>query len=76
MMDAALGSEREQFLTPADVGRLVGLTPAGVKVAVRTGRLPVAAFTLRGGRLFRPLDVQSFVAARQARSRQHRADAR
>ena len=72
-MDVARGSEREQFLTPADVGRLAGLSPAGVKVAVRAGKLPVAAFTVRGGRLFRPVDVQSFLSARQARTR-HGAD--
>jgi len=74
-MDVALGSELEQFLTPADVGRLVGMTAAGVKVAVRAGKLPVAAFTARGGRLFRLVDVEAFLTARQARTRCPAGDA-
>ena len=41
-----------RFLLSADVGRLLGITPAAVRQAANTGRLPVAAVTEGGVRLF------------------------
>jgi DNA-binding transcriptional MerR regulator len=46
-----------QYLTPADVGRRLGCTPAAVRAMERRGVLKAAARTERGGRLFREADV-------------------
>jgi hypothetical protein len=53
-----------EFLLPADAAHLLGLTPAGVKLAVKTGRLRVAAKTRRGVHLFRLEDVETFRRSR------------
>lgn len=42
----------------ADVGRALGVVPATVKKLTVGGRLPVAARTPRGTRLFLPADVE------------------
>ncbi len=59
--------ESTQYLTVSDVGRLVDLTPAGVRVAVARGQLRVARTTARGWRLFSRADVDAFIAARAKR---------
>ena len=57
---------QEPFLEAGDVGKLLGLTAAAVRQAASRGRIPVAAVTLRGGRLFLRSDVV------RARRRWHR----
>lgn len=49
-----------ELLTPADAGRILDLSPAGVRLAADDGRLPVAAMTPTGGRLFNRGDVERF----------------
>jgi DNA-binding transcriptional MerR regulator len=47
----------ERFLTPAEAGRLLGLTAASVRRLERLGTLPTSATTEGGIRLFRRADV-------------------
>ena len=54
----------ETLLESADVARALDLTPASVRALAGRGRLPIAAITPRGARLFRLEDVE---AARRAR---------
>lgn len=61
-----------EFLTPADAARILGLTPAGVRLAAHDGRLRVAATTPSGVRLFLREDVEAFSRAR-SRARRKRA---
>jgi hypothetical protein len=58
--------ELEVWLTKADVGRLLGLTPSAIRAAAIAGRLTVAATTATGVRLFRREDVEAYVASRRA----------
>jgi len=55
----------KQYLESADVGRQAGLVTASVRAAVASGRLRVAATTLRGTRLFDPKEVEQFLRARR-----------
>jgi hypothetical protein len=55
-----------EFLEPADAARITGLTPAGINAAADQGRLPIAARTRRGTRLYRLADVEAFGARRSA----------
>lgn len=54
-----------QYLTVADAALILGLSGDGVRKAVRTGRLNVAATTPSGMRLFSASEVQRFKRARQ-----------
>jgi DNA-binding transcriptional MerR regulator len=56
------------LLTAADSGRIADLTPAAIRLAARSGRLPVAARTAGGIRLFARADVERFAANRKGRS--------
>jgi DNA-binding transcriptional MerR regulator len=58
----------ERFLTPADAGRLLGLTAASVRRLERVGALPAAATTEGGIRLFRRIEVAA-LARQRARQR-------
>jgi hypothetical protein len=63
-------AEAVEFLTVADVGRLVGLSSDGVRVAAESGRLRVAAHTAGGKiRLFTREDVEAFKRDRSKRRR-------
>ena len=53
------------YLTPADVARLCGVTPAAVRKWERLGRLSCIR-TAGGSRLFRLADVEALRAARQS----------
>jgi DNA-binding transcriptional MerR regulator len=46
------------FLEPADAARVLDRTPATIRDYADSGRLPVAARTVRGLRLFRREDVE------------------
>jgi DNA-binding transcriptional MerR regulator len=63
-----------RFFTPADVGRLLGLSPAAVRAAADRGLIRVAANTIAGGRLFSPDDVDAF-RRRRAAGRPHSPEA-
>jgi excisionase family DNA binding protein len=54
----------QRFLTPAEAGRLLGLTAASVRRLARTGALPTAATTEGGIRLFRRAAVMVLVRRR------------
>lgn len=49
-----------QFLQAADTAAALGITPATVRQAARTGRLRIAGVTRRGTRLFTAEDVECF----------------
>jgi len=53
-----------QLLTPAEAGRLLDLTPAGVRYLERAGKLR-AMRTPTGRRLFRRRDVEQLAAVRR-----------
>ena len=56
----------EVFLEPSDAAREVGVVAATIKAAADAGKLPVAAVTRRGVRLFTAAAVEKF---RQERAR-------
>jgi excisionase family DNA binding protein len=60
--------QAEDFLTPAEVARLAGVTPAAVRLWADTGRIPVLR-TPGGLRLFRFADVVHHLADRQLHGR-------
>lgn len=62
----------EHFLLSADVGRILGLSAAGVRAAAAVGRLLVAAVTPGGVRLFRACDVELLRKEREATKRPRR----
>ncbi len=47
----------EHYLTPADVARRLGVTPAAVRAMEQRGTLRAVGRTERGGRLFSAADV-------------------
>ena len=53
-----------EFMLAAEVARLVGLTPAAVRAAAKSGRLAVAETTDSGVRLFRKDDVEAYLKDR------------
>lgn len=64
-MDASRVERQEaRYLTSADVGRVLGLTPAAVREAAKRGALRPSAVTLGGIRLFSEADVAAYAADR------------
>lgn len=57
-------TRRFDLLTTADAARLLGLSADMVRLLARDGRLPAAAETVRGVRLFRRDDVDALAAER------------
>lgn len=49
---------RELYLTGGDAAKVLGVTPAAVRLMAQRGDLEVAAETEGGIRLFRRLDVE------------------
>jgi DNA-binding transcriptional MerR regulator len=56
-----------RLLLKADVARLLDISPASVREAAISGKLPVAATTERGVRLFSLDDVERFRREREAK---------
>jgi excisionase family DNA binding protein len=56
------------YLTPAEVARLAGVSPCAVRQWADEGRLPVIR-TANGWRFFRRADVEHHLADRQAHGR-------
>ncbi len=63
-VEGAMEDNSEDFLTPAEVARLAGVTPAAVRLWADSGRLPVLR-TPAGLRLFRRADVNHHLTDRQ-----------
>ncbi len=61
----------ENLLTPADAARILGITPATIRLMVATGKLKVAVRTEGGIRLFRRADIERLATQRaeQAKAR-------
>jgi DNA-binding transcriptional MerR regulator len=57
----------EVFLSAADAGRLVQLTPSAIRQMERRGDLKAAARTEGGIRLFRRADVERLAKKRAAK---------
>jgi excisionase family DNA binding protein len=66
----------DDFLTPADVGKLLGVAPATVRQMARQGTLPVAAKTQGGNRLFERQAVNRLLRKRAANRRTAKREAR
>jgi hypothetical protein len=58
-----------EYLTPADVGRIAGVTPGAVRALTARGRLPVAAITAGGVHLYDRETAERYAAERAARRR-------
>jgi DNA-binding transcriptional MerR regulator len=59
--------EEKLFLSAADASRVLGVTPATVRLMARRRDLPVAAMTEGGMHLFRRKDVEALARRRAAR---------
>ncbi len=62
--------EIEILLAPSDAAPIAGIGPQGVTAAARAGRIPIAARTPRGNRLFRLRDIEEFSRKRKARQKE------
>jgi hypothetical protein len=58
-----------EYLEISDAGRKLGLTAAGLRVHVNSGRLVPAAVTARGLHLFTPKQIEKFRQERQQAGR-------
>ena len=56
--------EKARFLSTADASRVLGVTPATVRLMARRGDLPVAAMTEGGMHLFRRTAVEALARKR------------
>ena len=59
--------EPTRYLSTADASRVLGVTPATVRLMVRRGDLPVAAMTEGGIHLFRRTAVEALARRRSRR---------
>jgi excisionase family DNA binding protein len=55
------------YLSVADAAKLLGLTPAAVRLMIRTGKLAIAAKTVGGIQLFRREQVEQLARERAER---------
>jgi excisionase family DNA binding protein len=60
------------FLTPADAARVLGVTPATIRLMVQRGDLRVAAMTESGIRLFERAEVERLASLRSAQVAERR----
>jgi predicted transcriptional regulator len=66
--------KQKKLLSTADAARLLGVTPAAVRLMITNRRLKVAAETEGGIHLFRRSDVEKLASRRElARRRRERA---
>ena len=56
--------EKTRFLSTADASRVLGVTPATIRLMARRGKLPVAAMTEGGMHLFRRTAVEALARRR------------
>jgi hypothetical protein len=64
----------QQLMESADVGRVLGVTPAAVRALVKSGRLASAVCTPRGVRLFDAAVVERLRVERASRAARKTAD--
>ena len=57
---------KKKFLSTADASKVLGVTPAAVRLMVTSGRLKVTAETEGGIHLFRRSEVEKLAARRRA----------
>jgi DNA-binding transcriptional MerR regulator len=57
------------LLEPSEAGRMLGISPSGVRHLTKVGTLMPVATTTRGVRLYAPDDVAKVAAERQKASR-------
>jgi hypothetical protein len=62
------------YLSAADAARILGVTPATVRLMHRRGELPLAAKTEGGVHLFDPTTVKRLAAVRDERATAGRVD--
>ncbi len=55
-----------RFMLVSDVARALGLSPTSIRLLAAQGRLPVAATTIAGVRLFDPRRVERLAQERAA----------
>jgi CheY-like chemotaxis protein len=63
----------EELLSAMDAGKILGISADMVRLLARDGRLPAAAQTVRGLRLFRRSEVEHLAAERAGQTRRHHA---
>ncbi len=61
---------KNRYLSSADASRVLGVTPATIRLMVRRGDLPVAAMTEGGIHLFRRATVEGLARRRAKRNQQ------
>jgi hypothetical protein len=64
---AVMAATRQSELTPAEVGRVAGVTPGAVRALTARARLPVAAVTAGGVHLYTRETAERYAAERAAR---------
>jgi hypothetical protein len=57
------------YLSTADASRVLGVTPAAVRLMAKRGDLAVSAKTKGGIHLFLPIDVDALARSRRERKR-------
>jgi excisionase family DNA binding protein len=62
--------EKNRYLSTADASRVLGVTPATIRLMARRGDLPVAAMTEGGIHLFRRAAVERLAKRRAKRKQQ------
>jgi DNA-binding transcriptional MerR regulator len=60
--------DMDELWQTCEAARALDLTPAGVRLLAKQGKLRAAVLTGRGQRLYRRADVESLVKARRKRS--------
>ncbi len=66
-MSSSAAPVKDDLLSPADAARVLELSADMVRLLARDGRLPTAARSVRGVRLFRRADVEDLAANRAGR---------
>ena len=61
--------EATRYMSTADASRVLGVTPATVRLMARRGALPVSAMTEGGIHLFRRKDVDALARRRTEQKR-------
>jgi excisionase family DNA binding protein len=57
----------ELYLSVADAAKMLGVTPATVRLMIRSGKLTISAKTVGGIQLFRREDVERLARVRAER---------
>jgi excisionase family DNA binding protein len=63
-----------RFLSTSDAARVLGLTPAAVRLIVKRGELAATGMTEGGIHLFQRADVEALAHRREAKAKASRAN--